>query len=71
MCGEENRDKGEIKKTKGEANVAEKKKVKKRKKRCCVGYTCGVGLGHVLIFFFLFLFLFLFLSKLMKKKNLY
>ena len=33
----------EIKKTKGEANVAEKKKVKKRKKRCCVGYTCGVG----------------------------
>ena len=34
-CVEENRDKGEIKKTKGEENVAEKKK-KKKKKRCVV-----------------------------------
>ena len=32
MCVEENRDKGEIKKTKGEANVAEKKKEKKKKR---------------------------------------
>ena len=38
-------------------NVAEKKK----RGRCCVGYTCGVGQGHQQIFFF-------FLIKLMKKK---
>ena len=37
---------------------------KKKKKRCRVGYTCGVGQGHEEIFFF-------FLSKLMKKKLYY
>ena len=31
-CVEEDRDKGEIKKTKGEENVAEKKKKKKKKR---------------------------------------
>ena len=63
MCAEENRDKGEIKKTKGEENVAEKKRgeKKKKKRRCRVGYTCGVGQGHEQFFFF-------FLSKLIKKK---
>ena len=35
-CAEENRDKGEIKKTKGEEDMVEKK-------RFCVGYTCGLG----------------------------
>ena len=35
-CVEENRDKGEIKKTKGEEDMVEKK-------RFCVGYTCGLG----------------------------
>ena len=60
MCVEENRDKGEIKKTKGEENVAEKKRGKKKKRRrCCVGYMCGVGQGHEQFFFFL--------SKLIKK----
>ena len=48
MCVEENRDKREIKKTKDEKNVAEKKR---GKKKCCVGYTCGVGQGHEQIFF--------------------
>ena len=38
---EENRDKGEVKKTKGEENVAENKM--RKKKGCCVGNTCGVG----------------------------
>ena len=62
MCVEENRDKGEIKKTKGEENVAEKKRgEKKKRRRCCVGYTCGVGQGHEQIFFFFFF-------KLIKKK---
>ena len=51
-CVQENRDKGEIKKTKGEEDVAEKKRDKKKKKRFCVGYTCGVGQGHEQIFFF-------------------
>ena len=35
MCVEENRDKGEIKETKGEENVAEKKTEKKKKKVLC------------------------------------
>ena len=47
---EENRDKGVIKKTKGEENVAEKK-MERKKKRCCVDYTFGVGQGHEQIFF--------------------
>ena len=47
---EENRDKGEIKKTKGEEDVAEKNTGKK--KRFCVCYTCGVGQGHEQFFFF-------------------
>ena len=51
-CVEENRDKGEIKKTKGEEDVAEKKTGKK--KRFCVCYTCGVGQGHEQFFFFFF-----------------
>ena len=61
VCVEENRDKGEIKKTKGEENVAEKKREKNGvvlvffffffEKGCCVGYTCGVGQGHEPIFF--------------------
>ena len=51
-CVEENRDKGEIKKTKGEEDVAEKNTGKK--KRFCVCYTCGVGQGHEEIFFFFF-----------------
>ena len=52
-CVEENRDKGDIKKTKGEENVAEKK-TEKKKRRCCVGfgYSCGVGQGHEQIFIF-------------------
>ena len=66
MCVEENRDKGEIKETKGEENVGEKKTEKKKKKKmllCWFGYTCGVGQGHEHL-----LLLLLFLSKLMKKK---
>ena len=55
-CVEENRDKGEIRKTKGEEDVAEKK-------RFCVSYSCGVG--HELEHFLFFIY---FLSKLMKKK---
>ena len=52
-CVEEDRDKGEIKKTKGEENVAEKKKKKKR--ICCVGfgYMCGVGQWHDIFYLFL------------------
>ena len=58
VCVEENRGKGEIKKTKGEENVAEKKMVLCWfffffffEKGCCVGYTCSVGQGHEPIFF--------------------
>ena len=36
---------------KGEEDVAEEKK-KKRKKGFCVGYTCGVGHGLNSFFFF-------------------
>ena len=59
-CVEENRDKGEIKKTKDEEDVAEKKREKK--KGFCVGYTCGVGHGLNKFFFFFFFIL----SKLTK-----
>ena len=50
VCVEENRDKGEINKVKGEENVVEKKT--EEKKKCCVGYKCGVGQEHEQIFFF-------------------
>ena len=40
-----------------------RKKRKKNKKKCCVGYTCGAEQGHEQFIFFIF-----FLSKLMKKK---
>ena len=55
-CVEENRDKGEIKKTKGKEMWLRKKGKKKKKKSwCCVGfgYTCGVGQRHeqFLLFF--------------------
>ena len=61
-CVQENRDKGEIKKTKGEEDAAEKKRVKKKKKkRLCVGYTCGVGTGLDYIYIYIYL------SKLIKK----
>ena len=41
-CVEENRDKGEIKKTKDEEDVAEKKREKKKKKVLCWLYVwCG------------------------------
>ena len=58
VCVEENRDKGEIKKTTGEEDVVE------GKKKCCVGYKCGVGQGHeqillLLLLFFFFFFFFL------------
>ena len=62
MCGEENRDKGEIKKTKGEANVAEKKKVKKGKKGVVLVIRVVWGKSMNNFYFFIFL------SKLMKKK---
>ena len=54
MCVEENRDKGEIKETKGEENVGEKKTEKKKKKCCCVGfgYMCGVKQRHEHLFIF-------------------
>lgn len=52
LCGG-NRDKGGIKKTKCEEDVAEKKKGGGGiKKRFCVGYTCGVGHGLEQFFFF-------------------
>ena len=44
MCVEENRDKGEIKKTKGEENVAKKKRGKKKKEKkvlCWLYVWCG------------------------------
>ena len=40
-CVEENRDKGEIKKTKGEEDVAEKKTGKKKKVLCLLYVWCG------------------------------
>ena len=48
VCVEENRDKGEIKKTKGEEDVVE------GKKKCCVGYKCGVGQGHEQLIYLFF-----------------
>ena len=60
MCVEENRDKGEIKKTKGEENVAEKKRGEKKREEGAVlviRVVWGKGMNN---FFF-------FLSKLIKK----
>ena len=54
-CVQENRDKGEIKKTKGEEDVAEKKRDKKKKKRFCVGYTCGVAMGLDYIYIYIYI----------------
>ena len=59
-CVQENRDKGEIKKTKGEEDVAEKKRDKKKKKGFCWLYVwCGHGIG-------LYIYIYI-LSKLIKK----
>ena len=63
MCAEENRDKGEIKKTKGEENVwlrIKRKKKKKKGVRLVVRVVWGKSMNN---FYF-----FIFLSKLMKKK---
>ena len=62
MCAEENRDKGEIKKTKGEENVwlIIKRKKKKKGVRLVIRVVWGKSMNN---FYF-----FIFLSKLMKKK---
>ena len=59
-CVQENRDKGEIKKTKGEEDVAEKKRDKKKKVLCWLYVWCGPGLG-------LYIYIYIYLSKLIKK----
>ena len=56
---EENRDKGEIKKTKGEEDVAKKKRGRKKGFVLVIHVVRGMGLNNFFFFFF---------SKLMKKK---
>ena len=57
MCveGKENRGKGEIKKTKGEENVAEKKTEEKKKKKSAVLFIRVVrskGMNNLFFYFF-------------------
>ena len=59
VCVEENRDKGEVKKTKGEENVAENKM--RKKKGVVLVIRVVWGQGHEQIFFFFFL------NKIIKK----
>ena len=54
MCVEENRDKGEIKKTKGEENVAEKKRGEKKREEGAVlviRVVWGKGMNNFFFFF--------------------
>ena len=58
---EENRNKGEIKKTKGEENVAEKKMERKKKGVVLIiRLVWGKGMNKSSSFYFLFLFYFIF-----------
>ena len=50
MCVEENRDKGEIKKTKGEEDVAEKKTGKKKGFVFVIRVVWGKGMNNFFFF---------------------